>query len=174
MSDALRVLWLVAVWLALWGEVTAANVLSGAVVAGTVLVLFSRSRIGAAVVRPVAVVRFAAYFLVSLFRSSVVVARAVVRPKDRIETGIVALPLQGCSDAVATVIADAITLTPGTLTLEVRRNPLTLYVHVLDVRNVEAVQADVRTLEVLAVRAFGDADALEALGVDDMRSWRGR
>ena len=86
--------------------------------------------------------------------------------------GIVAVPLRGCSDAVATLIADAISLTPGTLTLEVRRDPLTLYVHALDTRDVEQVQRDVRTLEVLAVRAFGDDAALAGLADDDTTSWR--
>ena len=85
-----------------------------------------------------------------------------------------AVPLRGCSDAVVTLIADAITLTPGTLTLEVRRDPLTLYVHALDVRDVTVLQQDVRTLEVLAVKAFGDADALAGLAVDDTTAWWSR
>lgn len=174
MIVGVRILWLVAVWVALWGSVSAANVLSGLVAAGAVLMLFGVARGGTLVLRPVAVIRFLLHFLRNLVGSSLVVARTVVSPKDRIRTGIVAVPLQGCSDAVATLIADAITLTPGTLTLEVRRDPLTLYVHALDVRNVEAMQAEVRALEVLAVQAFGDRAALDSLGVDDTRSWRGR
>jgi multicomponent Na+:H+ antiporter subunit E len=73
---------------------------------------------------------------------------------------------------VVTLIADAITLTPGTLTLEVVADPLTLYVHVLDGRDLEAVRREVRRLEVLAVRAFGDAEALAGLAVDDSTGWR--
>ena len=98
----------------------------------------------------------------------------VVAPRDRVRTGIVAVPLLGCSDAVATLIADAISLTPGTLTLEVRREPLTLYVHALDTRDVEELRKEIRVLEVLAVRAFGDAEALAGLPQDDTRVWRGR
>lgn len=168
-----RLVLLVGIWVALWSDLSAANVASGLVVAGVVLLL-SRPRRGAVVVRPIAVARFALVFLVRLLRSSVVVARTVVAPRDRIRTGVVAVPLSGCSDAVATVVADAITLTPGTLTLEVRRDPLTLYVHALDVRDVDQVQRDVRSLEVLAVRAFGSADALAGLDVDDTTAWRVR
>jgi multicomponent Na+:H+ antiporter subunit E len=98
----------------------------------------------------------------------------VVAPRDRIRTAIVAVPLRGCSDAVVTLIADAISLTPGTLTVEVRREPLTLYVHALDVRDVGVLQGEVRTLEVLAVKAFGDEDALAGLAVDDTQVWRAR
>jgi multicomponent Na+:H+ antiporter subunit E len=95
----------------------------------------------------------------------------VIAPRHRVHTGIVAVPLRGCSDAVATLIADAISLTPGTLTLELRRRPLTLFVHALDVRDVEQVQADVRRLEVLALKAFGPPAALSGLDVDDTTSW---
>ena len=51
-------------------------------------------------------------------------------------------------------------------------DPLTLYVHVLDGRDLEAVRREVRRLEVLAVRAFGDAEALAGLAVDDSTGWR--
>jgi multisubunit Na+/H+ antiporter MnhE subunit len=40
------------------------------------------------------------YFAYKLVESSVVVARTVIRPRHRIRTGIVAVPLHGCSDAV--------------------------------------------------------------------------
>jgi multicomponent Na+:H+ antiporter subunit E len=169
-----RLAGLVAIWLALWSDVSLANVLSGVLVAGTIVVLSDTGRPGHLVVRPVAATRFALYFLYKLVASSVLVARAVLAPRRRMHTGIVAVPLSGCTDAVATLVADAISLTPGTLTLEVRRDPLTLYVHVLDLRDVEHVQRDVRTLEVLAVRAFGSAAAVTGLAVDDTASWRGR
>jgi len=174
MTRAVRLLVLEAIWLALWADVSAANVVSGLLVAGLIVTVVDTWRPGTPAVRPRRVAAFAGFFLVKLVQSSLVVARTVLSPGHRIHTGIVAVPLRGCSDAVATLIADAISLTPGTLTLEVRREPLTLFVHVLDVRHVEQVQADVRRLEVLAVRAFGDRAAIEGLAVDDTTSWRAR
>jgi multicomponent Na+:H+ antiporter subunit E len=148
--------------------------LAGLAVGTVVALVFPTWRKGTVAVRPVHAVRFAGYFLYQLVASSVTVARTVVSPSHRVHTGIIAVPLSGCSDALATLIADAISLTPGTLTLEVRRDPLMLYVHALDLRDVERVQADVRRLEVLAVRAFGSAEAIAGLDVDDTSSWRGR
>lgn len=174
MTTIVRLAVLVVIWLALWSDVTVANVASGVAVAAGVVLVAGRWPAGEVIVRPVAAVRFAMHFLYKLVESTVVVARTVLAPSDRVHTGIVAVPLRGCSDAIATLVADAISLTPGTLTIEVRRDPLTLYVHALDVRDVEAVQADVRRLELLALRAFGPADALAGLAVDDTRSWRGR
>ena len=173
MTRVVRILLLTGIWLALWSDVSAANLVSGLVVALWVVVLFDAPR-GHVVVRPVAVLRFSAFFLVRLVVSTVVVARTVIAPRDRIHTGVVMVPLSGCTDAVATLVADAISLTPGTLTLEVRREPLTLYVHTLDVRTTEQVRRDVRHLEVLAVRAFGGAAALAGLAEDDSEEWTGR
>jgi len=169
-----RMALMVLTWVALWSDVSWANLLSGLVVATAVVFAFDTWRDGQLVLRPIATARFAVHFAYKLVESSVVVARAVISPRDAVHTGIVAVPLSGCSDALATLVADAISLTPGTLTLEVRRDPLTLYVHALDVRDVDQVRADVRRLEVLAVRAFGSAEALEGLAIDDTAFWEKR
>src|SRR5690606_10022142 len=114
MIRAARILLLVVIWTALWSDVSAANLLSGLLVAIAIVVLFDTWHTGNLVVRPVHAARFGLYFLYKLVESSVVVARTVISPQHRVHTGIVAVPLQGCSDAVATLVADAISLTPGT------------------------------------------------------------
>ncbi len=174
MMRAFRVVLLVVIWLALWSDVSTANVLSGVIVAGAVVVIFDTWQTGTFALRPLRVAAFAGFFLYKLVLSSFVVARTVVAPHNRIHTGIVAVPLQECSDAVATLIADTISLTPGTLTIEVRRDPLTLFVHGLDVRRVEEVKADVRKLEVLAIRAFGNREAVAGLEIGSVTFRRSR
>lgn len=168
----MRVALLTVVWVVLWSHLTLANVASGVLVATVVTFAFDTWRPGKVVIRPLRAARFAGFVAYKLVEASVVVARTVVAPRDRVRTGIIAVPLRGCSDAVATIIADAISLTPGTLTLDVRRDPLTLYVHALDTRDVDALRRDVRTLELLAVRAFGDERAVAGLANDDTSSWR--
>ena len=174
MTRTARITLLTLIWVGLWSDVSAANVASGLLVAVCVVFVFDTPQTGHLVFRPVHLARFAVYFTYKLLESTVVVARTVVSPKGAVRTGIVAVPLVGCSDAVTTLIAHAISLTPGTLTIEVRSNPRTLFVHALDVRDVDRVQADVRALEVLAVRAFGSAEAIQGLTIDDTRAWRGR
>lgn len=161
------------VWLALWSQVSVANVASGILVAAVILGCFDTWHRGPLIFRPIRALRFGAYFLYLLVLSTGAVVRTVLAPAGRVHTGILAVPLQGCSDAVATLIADAITLTPGTLTLEVRRDPLTLYIHALDTRDLASIRRDVRRLEVLAVKAFGNADAIAGLAVDDTSEWEG-
>ena len=59
------------------------------------------------------------------------------------------------SGRLATLVANAITLTPGTLTIDARGRPAVLYVHVLSFDAVEATRAEVEDLERRIVRAFG-------------------
>lgn len=171
MKRLLRFALIVVVWLAMWADVSVANVASGSLLGLAIVFGIDTWEHGELNFRPVRAARFVLFFLWLLVQSTWSVARTVVAPRDRIRTGILAVPLQGCSDAVATLIADAITLTPGTLTLEVRRDPLTLYIHALDTRDLDAIRADVRRLEILAVRAFGDRDAIAGLAVDDTEVW---
>ena len=154
--------WLTVVWLLLWEDASVANVVGGLAVGASVVALFPAAgpaRFGR--VRPLAAAWLAVYFLWKLLEANLVVAWEVVTPNNEsVNLGIVAVPLVADSDAVITLVANAITLTPGTLTLEVRRDPPTLYVHVLHLRSIDRVREDVRKLELLALRAFGSADAV--------------
>lgn len=155
------VAWLTLVWVALWEEASAANVLSGLALAVGSLAAFGRHVPEGAGgrFRPLAAIRFAAYFAWKLVEASALVAWEIVTPRNRITEGIVAVPVRDVSDTVTTIVANAISLTPGTLTLEVARDPSVLYVHVLHLRDVEAVRRDVLHLESLAIAAFGSARA---------------
>lgn len=152
---------LIVMWNALWGDVSVANVLSGAVVAFAVLLLAGRIK-----TRPVqhfhtaAALRYLVTFARQLLVANYQVAVAVIRP-ERISPGIIAMPLRNASDAVVTLVANSITLTPGTLTLETERrgDTVILYVHTLDLRDADGVRADICELEKMAVDAFAGHDA---------------
>jgi multicomponent Na+:H+ antiporter subunit E len=155
--------YLVLVWMTLWGDISVANAVSGVLVGGALLVLFPTAGPGPmGVLRPLKALRFAVYFLYKLAESSVVVAWEILTPTERINEGIVEVPVTGASDAVVTLVANATSLTPGTLTLEVRRDPPTLYVHVLHLRSIEETRREVLNLERLALEAFASREAIEA------------
>jgi multicomponent Na+:H+ antiporter subunit E len=56
-------------------------------------------------------------------------------------------------------VANVITLTPGTVTIEVEDSPPVLYVHVLHLHDLEAVRRDLLRIEEFSVRAFGSPAA---------------
>ena len=161
-------LWLTAVWVGLWGSATPANVLGGVAVAVAILLALPLEEVAHRDrVRPLALLRFLGRFAVDLVRASLQVALLVVRPRRALRQAVLAVPVRGASDGLLTLVANAISLTPGTLTLEVDRPSSTLYVHVLDVgegpQALERVRADIVRLERLAVLAVGSAEGRRVL-----------
>lgn len=161
--NALVLVWSVAVWCALWSDFSLANVLWGAVVGVLLLWLMPVHRGGAGVrLRPLWAVAYLLNGLWSLVKSSAVVAWEVVTPVNHINQAIVEVPLRTRSVGIATLVANTVSLTPGTLTLEVRREPPALYVHIMHLRTIEDVRAEVTRLETLALRAFPPDDVADA------------
>ncbi|QXC59172.1 Na+/H+ antiporter subunit E [Aquihabitans sp. G128] len=160
---------LLAIWLLLWGSVTPANVLSGVVVIALVLRFIpdARFRFRRPTVRVGPALRFAGLVLVDLFRANLVVTREILSRESSINTGVVAVPLPLCSDGLLTLVANVLSLTPGTMPIEVTREPPVIYVHVLHLRDVEAVRRDVQRLSALAIRAFGSPEAVAILDHPD-------
>lgn len=78
-------------------------------------------------------------FLRELVLSALRVAWLVVQPKPRLHPGIIAYPLTVTTDAQITLLANMITLTPGTLSIDVSDDRRTLYIHAIDVTDREAL-----------------------------------
>jgi len=103
----------------------------------------------------------AAYFLLflaELVTANVEVAYRVLAPSMPIEPEVIELPLRVESDLAVTAIANSITLTPGTLTMDYDENENALYVHAIDGRNPEDIVDPIRSWEDYALRIF-DEDA---------------
>lgn len=156
---------LLAAWLLLWGSLTVANLLSGLVVVAVVLWILpdARFHIRRPTVRPAATLRFLARVGGDLFRANLVVTREILSRRTAINTGVVAVPLPLCSDGLLTLVASVLSLTPGTMPIEVTGEPPVIYVHVLHLHDVESVRRDVQTVSALAIRAFGSDGAISLL-----------
>lgn len=155
-------IWLVVVWVALWRDVSAANVVSGVLIAAGVVWLFPPERRTPLTVRPVALARFVLNVLWSIVRANVVVAWEVVTPSNRINEGVVAVELASSHPVVITLVSHAIGLAPGTMVIDVDKgddgNPSLLFVHVLHLREVDDVRREVLDLERLALAAVAGGD----------------
>ena len=71
-------------------------------------------------------------FLWEMIKSNIDVARRVVTPSLPINPGIVEVKTKLHSDLAKLILANSITLTPGTLTMDVKDN--SLFIHWIDVR----------------------------------------
>jgi multicomponent Na+:H+ antiporter subunit E len=127
-------------WAAVTGTFTFLNVLFGFVLGGLALTLI-RQEIGAMTHfrRFFGAVGLLLTFLVELVKSSVNVAVIVLSPNRTLTPAIFAYPLTVKSDTAITLLANLITLTPGTLSMDVSDDRKTLFVHSIDAPDVDVL-----------------------------------
>ncbi len=90
-------------------------------------------------------VAFIGFALWSILKANIDMARIVLfRRVADIRPGIIAIPLDVKSDAGITVLANLITLTPGTVSLDVATDRRTIYIHCIDVQDAEAIRNDIK------------------------------
>ena len=140
-------------WIAMMGEVSIVNLLSGLIVVALVNWLFVHDH-PRYVLRPVGAVRLTLSVLKSLLTSSWQVVLAVLLPNNqRTATSVQQVQLQHGSAFIGAIVANAITLTPGTMSLDLNTKDLTLSVHVLGEVDEAKFRADVLTLEDIVSKA---------------------
>lgn len=124
------------VWVALTGNFLFINFVFGFFLSYFILWLMSRrseerkyfSRIPQAI-------GFLFYFLYELVKANWQVAVDVMTPRFSMRPGIVRIPLDVTSDLEISLLANVITLTPGTLALDVSDDKKVMYVHGMFIRD---------------------------------------
>ena len=136
---------LAVVWAAITGNFAPGNVVLGFAL-GFLVLFFARRVIGSADYAPrlLQVLGLVAYFLWELILSNLRVAVDVLRPKLRLRPGVIAVPLDARTDAEIVLLANLITVTPGSLSLDVSADRQTLYLHVVHFDAPEAVRRKVK------------------------------
>ncbi len=146
MNFAMLSIVLILLWTALTGSFSGPNLLLGAAIAAAALVLLRGSIGHPRTLRRVGpVIVLACVFGYELLASAVRVAMIVLTPKLRLRPAIVAVPLTVKSDLEITLLANLITLTPGTLSIDVSDDRSVLYVHVLMLRDRAELLAGIAT-----------------------------
>lgn len=160
---------LTVVWVLLWGDLSWANVIAGAVIAVAVVTMFPLPAIDMhGTVRPWRAVVLVARFVADLFVASFEVAWKAVRPGPTPHGAIVAVRLRNPEDAYLTITAVMSSLVPGSLVVEARRSTGVVYLHVLDIDGsggAEAVRRDTLDLEERVLRAFASDAVLARCGL---------
>lgn len=90
------------------------------------------------------VISFIFFFLWEMVKANIQVAYEVITPPHNMKPGIVSLPLDAKTDLEITLLANLITLTPGTLSLDVSSDRSVLYVHSMYVFDREEFIDDIK------------------------------
>ena len=146
MNVALMIVGLAVVWAAITGNFSALNLLLGAGIGALTALLLRNSLAEPHVLRRLKrIVLLFLVFLWELVVSAVRVAMIVLAPdlKKALRPAIIAYPLTVKSDAEITLLANMMTLTPGTLSIDVADDRSVIYVHVLQLGDRDALVASI-------------------------------
>ncbi|MFF3221930.1 Na+/H+ antiporter subunit E [Nocardia suismassiliense] len=150
--------WLTVVWIALWGDLSIANLLAGLAVGALIMVALPLPRVPVnGRLHPLSLVELAVVATYYAIESSLQVAWFAIRPAPPPVSGVLRVYLSTKSDLVLVLCTDLLNLIPGTMVLEIDRRRCVVYVHVLDVSSDAAVDKFYRTtrrLEKLLIDSF--------------------
>ncbi|HAX08890.1 MAG TPA: Na+/H+ antiporter subunit E [Marinobacter hydrocarbonoclasticus] len=136
-------------WVTLTGSITAMNLLAGFIFGYVALMVLQKqvpvlkgySR------RIPRLVAFLLYFLKELVKSNLRVAYDIATPVWHMKPGVIAFPLRAETDMEILFVSSVISLTPGTLSLDVSDDRKVLFIHAMFLHDEEQLRNDLRELE---------------------------
>lgn len=138
-------------WVALTGDFSPENFVGGLVLGYLAVRLLYRGRTGQTYLLSVRkLIGFIAFFTWQVIKANVsmlitVIAATFSRRTKRMRPAVIAIPLDIERDLSITLLANVITLTPGTLTLDVSDDKHVLYVHTVYVpEDIEAFRREIK------------------------------
>lgn len=159
--------WLVALWMLLWGQFTVLAALTGVVVAVFVTRVFRLPAVElSGRVNVWWGLIFVGEFLLALIRGSLTVAFQVLDWRRQPGTAIIAVPLVTDDDLIMTHVAVTASLIPGSLIVDIDRDRRVLYLHVIGVRDLDQVEEQRRSVqhwEERLVRVVGSRAQLQTV-----------
>lgn len=150
---------LAVIWASLWGSLTVWQLVVGFHV-GFAALWIAQPLFGAPsgyYLRAYRVVRLILFFLYDLIISSIRVAYDVLTPRDRSNPAVLEMPLDAKTDIEILLVTNLISLTPGTLSLDVTPDRQTLIVHAMFADDPDAVIADLKNgMERMVMEVFAE------------------
>jgi multicomponent Na+:H+ antiporter subunit E len=161
---------LVALWVFLWDHIDALTIVTGVLLAVAVTrVLYLPPVLLSGRFNPWHALLFGLRMIFDVLFASIQVALRAVNPRWQPMNAIIAVQLHTRSDLVITLTAEAITLVPGTLVVDIDRERGLLYLHALGTSthsDLERVRREVLGIEGLIVLAMGSAEEAESVRVE--------
>ena len=163
------VLWLTAVWVLLWGDLTVANVVVGFVLAVLLVTLMPMPRVGFEG-RPwlPGIVVLVLRFIGDVVMASVQIAKKALAPGEPPRGAVIRVQLRSHSDLFLTVTAQLCSLVPGSIIVEAHRLTGTLYMHVFDVADsggIDGARHHCLEIERRVLYAFANDAAIAEAGL---------
>ncbi|CAH1043857.1 Na+/H+ antiporter subunit E [Halomonas sp. TD01] len=156
MTGAIWNLLLGLAWVLLSGDFTGLNLLVG-MIFGYIALLLIEPQVEALKGYPARVPRiigFVGFFIKELVQANLRVAFDILTPPWHMKPGVIAFPLSAQSEMEITMVANLISLTPGTLSLDVSDDRKVLYIHAMFLDDEEELRNNLKEMEHRALELF--------------------
>jgi len=120
---------LTVIWVTLSMKMTILNIFFGFALSYAILWLIYGRKYSSYFTRIPKVIIFLLYFSKEIVKGSIKIAYDIATPKHFMRPGIIAVPLSCTTDLEITILANVITFTPGTMSLDVSTDRKVLYVY---------------------------------------------
>jgi len=137
------------IWVVLTGSFTGYNFLVGFIFGYMVLAVMQRHvpLLHGYSSRFPRLLRFILFFFIELMKANFKVAFDVVTPIWYMRPGVIAMPLEAKTEMEITMVANLISLTPGTLSLDVSDDRRVLFIHAMFMENEETLLKELKEME---------------------------
>lgn len=136
MSRLWMILLLLLVWMGFCNDYSTANFILGLIIA-TACHFSVKRKTGGHAFKPHRFIYLLAYVFYELIVSSIAVSYEILTPRQQSQPAIIKIDLHCTNDIERTLLANLISLTPGTLSLHVDKNKNQLILHVMFNHNTE-------------------------------------
>ncbi|WGI24187.1 Na+/H+ antiporter subunit E [Halomonas alkaliantarctica] len=156
MTGAIWNLLLGLAWVLLSGDFSGLNLLIG-LIFGYITLILIEPQLDSLKGYPARIPRFIGFigfFLKELVQANLRVAFDIVTPPWHMTPGVIAMPLSARTEMEITMVANLISLTPGTLSLDVSDDRKVLYIHAMFLDNEEELRRNLKEMERRALELF--------------------
>ncbi|GGH22670.1 Na+/H+ antiporter subunit E [Sphingobacterium alkalisoli] len=134
------------IWVALTGSMYYTNFVFGFLLGFFVLWIMNRNDIDQRYFyRVPKILSFVVYFLYLIIKANLQVAYDVMTPKYFMKPGVVRYPLNAKTEFEINLLSTMISLTPGTLILDISEDKTTMYIHVMYLEDAETFVKQTKT-----------------------------
>ncbi|MCG6657708.1 Na+/H+ antiporter subunit E [Halomonas campisalis] len=156
MTGAIWNLLLGIAWVVLSGDFSGLNLVVGLVFGYITLVLIEPQveALKGYPARIPRILRFLGFFIKELVQANLRVGFDILTPPWHMKPGVIAMPLEARTELEIAMVANLISLTPGTLSLDVSDDRKVLYIHAMFLDDEEELRRNLKEMESRALELF--------------------
>ena len=100
------------------------------------------------------IIEFTGFYLLNLIQANIQLAWQIMQPRLHVQPGIITIPLSIVDNRGILLLINLISMTPGTISLDLTDDKQSLYVHFLFYTNEKKMIKDIMQLEQRVIKLF--------------------